>query len=193
MKKFQTRLGILTVLALTALSTTARAEIYDLTFDAATPDNTVADGQITVVDGLATAGFLDVTAGPDVGDYNLVAGSGTDQSFVYDNFVFPGSPDGFVDSTAGLLWSLSGVAGNSSEVNMWFNPTAQYGAPADTYSLWGAPGNWNLEAYGGATFTPAPIAADQFAPASIPDGGSTLVFLCGGMGCLIALRRNVLR
>ena len=156
MKKLRTHLGILTVVTLSALSTAAQAGTYDLTFIASTPDNTTANGQLTVVGDLATGGFLDVTAGPDLGDYTLVAGSGVDSSFLFDDYVFPGTSGGFVDSTAGLLWSLTGAAGNSSEVNMWFNPTSQYGAPSDTYSLWGAPGNWNLEAYGSASLTPAP-------------------------------------
>ena len=81
----------------------------------------------------------------------------------------------------------------SLEVNMCFNPTSQYGAPSDTYSLWGAPGNWNLEAYGSASLTPAPSGTPEPPRAAVPDGGSTFAFLSGGLGCLIALRRRVLR
>src|SRR5208282_5609621 len=121
MKNLHIGFGIVTALVVSAISPTAWADAFDLTFIAATPDDTVANGQLTVIGDVATGGFLDVTAGPDAGIYTLVAGTGSDSSFVYDDFVFPGSDNGFVDSTAGLLWSLSGAAGNSQEMNMWYN------------------------------------------------------------------------
>jgi hypothetical protein len=193
MEKIYVTSRILALLAVTALSPAAWADSYDFTFIASTADDTVANGQLTVVGDIATSGYLDVTAGPDIGAYTLVTGTGQDSSFVYDDFVFPGSDDGYVDSTAGLLWSQSGVAGNSSEMNMWFNPVAQHGAPADTYSLWGAPDNWNLEAHGDVTLTPVqPVILGNQAPALASDGGSTSALLIAGLGGLVALRRKLL-
>jgi len=190
MKKLHAILGILTTLT---LSTTAWADIYDLNYTAATSDNTLASGQITVINSIATGGSLDVTTGPDAGNYTLVPGNQGDSYFTFDNIVTPGSSSGFLDSTGGLLLSVSGNAGDSTEVNLWYNPTAQWGAPADSYSLWGEQyGSYNLSSYGAATLTPAPVSG--FLPqASAPDGTHTAGLLGCAMIGLVAFRRKLAR
>jgi hypothetical protein len=193
MKKLHVNLGILTALAMSTLSITAWADNYDISFTAATSDATVATGQITVLDGVAVGGTLDVTSGPDSGNYTLVTGSGGDSSFVYDNLVDPASDVSFIDSTGGLLWSVSGILGNNTEMNLWFNPVAEWGAPADSYSLWGGDsGNYSLEAYGTASLSPAHVVSfAPVAPASAADGGWTLGLLVGALAGLEVLRRNL--
>ena len=166
--------------ALTAISTSpARAMLIDFTYtqtgesdtygNAVPPSITAAYGQIDVVGGVAISGSLAVTAGPDVGSYILVPGTGNDGNFVYDNVVYyPGLVNGgFLDSTAGLLWSMSGTAGNSPEMNMWYNVAYQayIGDPPDTYSLWGVPPTYNPESYGTVVLT------------QVPDGGMTVSML----------------
>jgi hypothetical protein len=192
MKNLRISLSVSAAMALATVMT-ANATDYNLSYTADTADGTVANGELTVVNGLATGGYLDVTSGPDIGDYTLVSAIGSDSSFVYDTYVYPGSDNGFLDTTAGLLWSASGDAGDSSEVNMWFNLNAQYGAPADTYSFWGAPGNWNLESYGSATLTPALQTFNGGNPAQAADGGSTMAMLASGLTGLMALRRKFVR
>lgn len=193
MKKTGTRNRILITLFVIAIANASLADTYELDYTAASSDNTIASGSLTVVGGVATAGSLDITAGPDAGVYTLVTGSGGDSSFDYDNLVTPNSDNGFLDSTGGLLWSLSGNLGDSTEVNLWFNPTAEWGAPADSYSLWGAtgPGDYNLEGYGIATLTSLPTPAAHLPAASAADGGWTAVLLAGSMIGLHASRRKL--
>jgi hypothetical protein len=192
MKNLTSTLSLAAAIGFTAI-TTASATSYDFSYNAITPDGTVADGQLIIENGLASSGYLDVASGPDVGHYLLVSGQGSDSAFVYDNFVFPNSDNGFVDSTAGLLWSLTGTAGNSEEMNLWFNPSAQYGAPSDTYSLWGAGPNWDMESYGTAVMAPTLTSAFAPLPAGVPDSGSTLALLAGGLSGLLTLRRTLRR
>lgn len=192
MKNLCKNLGVLSVLTASVIATTASADNYDLTFTAASPDGTIADGQIDVVNGAAINGSLDIMTGPAAGDYTLAPGAGDDGIFIYDNLVSPGQ-DGIVDES-GLLWSLSGAAGNSPEVNLWFNSVAEYGAPADTYSLWSTAGN--LESFGSVALTASPNLVSSgigsgIGASAIPDGGSTCALLIGGLGCIIALRRQV--
>ena len=175
------------MIALPAFSPSARAAQYDFTYSASSTDQTIADGQLDVVNGIAVSGSLDIAAGPDAGDYNLVSGVGSDSSFVYDDYVFPNSNTGFVDSSAGLLWSISGQAGNSPEINMWYNPTAEYGAPADTYSLWN--NGWVLESYGNASLTPlAQGGPGAIRAHAVPENYSTFTMLAGALLGLFALQ-----
>jgi hypothetical protein len=189
MKNARNIFRILGALAITAFSTPTLATSYDVTFDAATPDDTVATGVITVSGGVATSGSLDVASGPDVGTYTLVPGGGGDSLFDWDSIVTPGGPS-FVDSTGGLLWSTSGTAGNSEEINLWFNPVAEWGAPADSYSLWGgSPNGYDLEANGSATLAPANNVFNAGTP-SAPDGCWTAALLAGAIAGVEVLRRS---
>jgi hypothetical protein len=197
MKKVQ--LAIIVAGIVIAFQARATLTVYDLTFtqtgesdtygNAGTPSVTAASGWLDVENGLAVGGVLDVTSGPKTGVYTLVPGSGTDGSFVYDNIVYTTPVNGgFLDTTAGLLWSLSGTAGdNSSEMNMWYNAAYQpgyIGDPAGTYSLWGALPNYNPEAYGNATLTPAPI------PEASTMLAGALMLLPFGVGAIRSLRRG---
>jgi hypothetical protein len=176
MKKQKLKLAIMVVAMGMAAQSQAAIQTYDLTFNqtgesdqygnATPPSVTDAVGQLNVDNGIAISGTLSVLSGPDKGSYNLVAGTGNDGVFAYDNIVFPQLQNGgFLDSTAGLLWSVTGVAGNSSEMNMWYNPGSQFSQPAGSYSLWGAPPTYNPEAYGIATLVaaPEPVSTTQFA------------------------------
>jgi len=174
---------------LLALVATAQAEDYSLTYNASTSDGTTATGQLDIVGGQALSGTLDVTAGPDAGNYILVApGSGADGSFSYDNLVDPSNP-AFLDSVAGLVWTVSGAQDGSAEMNMWYNAAdiSYYGSaiqPGGSFSLWGAPPNWNVESYGTATLT---ANSDP-----VPDGGLTVALLSGALVGLQVLRRKLL-
>jgi hypothetical protein len=176
-----------------AMAFQAHAQLYNITFtqtgesdqygNATPPSVTDAIGQIDVSGGYAISGSLDVLSGPDIGNYILVPGSGDDGVFQYDNVVITsGGP--FLDSTAGLLWSVSGTAGNSAEMNMWYNSASQYSDPAGTYSLWGAPPNYNPEAYGTATLTPAAVPEASTAMAGL------LMLLPLGFGAFRTLRKQ---
>jgi hypothetical protein len=191
MKRLHLTLAAFGTLALAALSATAATGTYDLSFDASTPDNTIANGQITVFNDVATGGTLDITSGPDVGVYTLVTGSGADSTFTYDNLVTPGSPNGFIDSTGGLLWSASGSLGNSEEINLWYNTTAQWGAPADSYSLWGGQsGGYDLSAYGTADLT-AVLGHGGSPDAHAPENAWTAALLFAAIASLEMYRRQV--
>jgi len=48
----------------------SHAQMYDIIF---TGGSSAANGQIDVVGGFATSGYLDVTAGANQGTYNLVS------------------------------------------------------------------------------------------------------------------------
>lgn len=177
---------VLSLLAFSANSLFAQNTQYDLSYVASSPDGTVAAGQLDVVAGIAISGSLDVTAGPDKGDYILVSGIGSDSSFVYDDYIFPDGGN-IVDSTAGLLWSESGTAGNSPEMNMWFNPVAEYGAPADSYSLWN--NNWSLESYGAASLDAVAAGIPGGAaihPMALPDTTPTMMLMIGALAGLFA-------
>ena len=98
------KLHVVTLTALMGLAIHAKATLYDINFNGS---GYVANGQINVVSGVATSGFLTVTAGYDLGTYNLVplgspliTGivtptfstiriSGGDQ--IFDDLVFPSS------------------------------------------------------------------------------------------------------
>jgi hypothetical protein len=180
------------------LAVQAHATLYELnftqtgesdTYNNATPQSsTDASGWLDVQNGLAVGGTLDVTTGPDVGVYSLVTGSGDDGTFVYDNIVYTTPVNGgFLDTTAGLLWTVNGSSGNtgvSSELNMWYNAVAQYGDSAGSYSLWGATPDYNPEAYGSATLTPAPI------PEASTMLAGAMMLLPFGIGAIRSLRKE---
>lgn len=143
---------------------------------------TDATGTLDVSGNTVVSGTLTVTGtGPLNGTYILASASGQDSLVQYDN-VWP------IDTTAGLVWSLSGVPGNSAELNMWSTGNGEYGQPGGYYALWGGPapanGIFSVETYGTATFIDPPPA---------PDGGYTAILLGGALLGLHALRRKLSR
>jgi hypothetical protein len=80
-----------------------------------------------------------------------------------------------------------------SAFNMLLNPKPQCGTPADSYGLWGASDNSNLEAVGTATLAKAPGAGPGFSPRYVADRGSMVFFLGAGLCCLFGFRRKPLR
>jgi hypothetical protein len=197
MRKIQ--LAILGAAVVMAVQARATLTVYDINFtqtgesdtygQAVPPSVTDASGWLDVENGLAVGGVLEVTGnGPDAGVYTLVAGVGTDGSFQYDNIVYTTPVNGgFLDSTAGLLWTLNGSAGDNStasEMNMWYNAGAQYGDPAGSYSLWGALPNYDPEAYGDASLTPAPV------PEASTMLAGALLLLPLGIGAIRSLRKE---
>lgn len=139
---------------------------------------TDATGTLDVSGNRVVSGTLDVTGtGPLNGTYILAAATGQDSLVQYDN-IWP------IDTSAGLVWSATGVPGNSAELNMWFTGGGEYGQPGGYYALWGganpANGIFDVETYGRATFVDPP---------SVPDGGMTIGLLGGAVLCLLTLRR----
>jgi len=143
---------------------------------------TDATGTLDVSGNTVVSGTLTVTGtGPMNGTYTLASSTGQDSLVQYDN-VWP------VDTRAGLVWSRSGVPGNSPEMNMWYTGSGEYGQPGGYYALWGgeipASGIFNVESFGDASFVdPPPSAAD---------GGKTAVLLGGAFLGLHLLRRKLL-
>jgi hypothetical protein len=150
----------------------ANASLYNISYTETDGNGSyAASGWLDVTAGLATTGSLAVTGGAKAGIYSLLAPAGSDSSFVWDNVViYPGTP-GFLTSTAGLAWKNA-----TDEVNMWYNASAQYGAPDNSYSFWGVPPNWTMQTWGTATLTPVPEPTTMIAGALLllPFGASTL-------------------
>lgn len=192
MKNLPRILGLAAAVAMTSAATASKAADYQIFYIAETEDYTVAGGQIDVgANGVASSGYLQVFTGPDVGNYTLVAGSGSDSGLAYDNQVNV-SAFGFLDAD-GLLWSSTGSAGSLSELDLAFNSTAQGNAPADTFTLT-APGKGGLESFGIATLTPMEVVQNNFVRANtVADSGSTVALLGAGLGGLAALRRRFRR
>ncbi len=158
----------------------SHAQLYDITF---TGGSSAANGQINVVGGMATSGYLDITAGANQGTYSLVSltsplitggtpsvpsvrfTDGTD--LIFDNVVNVGS-DPFLDGN-GLVFANDNLIG----FNLWGNSPG-------SYTLFDVSGPPDVHVYfadnGSATVTPAPE------PASI-------AFLLLGMGALVGSRR----
>jgi hypothetical protein len=139
---------------------------------------TDATGTLDVSGNIVVSGTLTVTGtGPLDGTYILASATGRDSLVQYDN-VWP------IDTSAGLVWSVSGVPGNSPELNMWSTGSGEYGQPGGYYALWGGPapanGTFSVETYGTATFIDP-----------VPDGGNTAVLLGGALLGLQALRRKL--
>lgn len=134
MKKQKLQLAILVVAM--GMAAQLQAAWYDLSF---TGGSSVASGQIDVVDGLAVNGYLDVTAGANIGTYDLLLGGPSEQTFVtsdgtdlnYDNKVTLGS-NPFLD-VYGLAFA-DGPANTAGVVG--FN---LFGNGPNSYSLFGDP------------------------------------------------------
>lgn len=126
------KLKIVSALATLAFASAAQAQNFDITY---TGTNFTANGQIDVSAGLATSGFLDVTAGPNQGIYNLVTltsplvngvsnGNGTlvlptaDQ--IFDDVVTPAS-NPFLDDNG-----LEFANDLSTGFNLWGNAPGSY-------------------------------------------------------------------
>jgi hypothetical protein len=186
-------LEMLAVCALLAVSTSpVRANTaYDFTYTQAGETfaygsplpGTVTDatGTLDVSGNTVVSGTLTVTGtGPLDGNYILASAVGQDNLVQYDN-VWP------IDTSAGLVWSLTGVPGNSPELNMWSTGGGEYGQPGGYYALWGGANpaieSFSVETYGNATFTDP--------PSSVPDGGPTIGLLGGALLGLHALRRKL--
>ena len=143
---------------------------------------TDATGTLDVSGNTVVSGTLNVTGtGPLNGSYILASVTGQDNLVQYDN-VWP------IDTSAGLVWSASGVPDNSAELNMWSTGNGEYGQPGGYYALWGgavpSSGVFNVESYGIATFVDP--------PAPTPDGGPTVFLLGGALLGLQVLRRKLI-
>jgi len=90
-----------------------------------TGGGSAANGEVVFVGNTATSGFLDITAGTNMGTYTLSPGSGSNTLFVWDGLIFPTS-NPFLDLD-GLFFTNSGV-----EINL-------YGNGPGSYTLVGAP------------------------------------------------------
>ena len=112
-----------TNLTISVLSTATNG-VAQITF---TGGGSAANGQVVFVGNTATSGYLDITAGTNMGTYTLSPGSGTNAGFGWDGLIFPAS-DPFVD-VDGLLFTNSGLALNL------------FGNGPGSYSLAGAPTN----------------------------------------------------
>jgi hypothetical protein len=152
--------------------------------NATPPSTTDATGDIIVNTStdLATAGLIDVTSGPQTGIYSLVLGaSGGDQyGFQWDSVVTPGGSY-FVDDI-GIVFR-NGV----NEVNLWSNPSAQYGQPEGSYSLWGSYPEYNPESWGTLSFAPVRLTSAT----ALPDGGMTVSMLGVAVLGLAFFRRKL--
>lgn len=152
------------------------AQLYDIAF---TGGSSAANGQIDVVGGIATAGYLDVTAGANQGTYNLVSltsllitggtpsvpsirfTDGTDE--IFDNAVNVNS-DPFLTGN-GLEFANDHLIG----FNLWGNSPG-------SYTLFDVSGPPDTQVYfsdnGTATITPVPEPASA-------------TFILLGMGALV--------
>ena len=146
---------------------------YDITFSGSVY---TANGQITVDSGLATTGYLTVTAGNDLGTYQLFTPAGTvippAGSILSDNLVQLGS-DPFLDSD-GLTFTGTLFSGNHTSVafSIWGNGPGSYGFVDDSTTI-------NTQDTGTATITP------------VPDNTSTLGLLTASIGGLCLLKRKI--
>lgn len=181
----------LTMLAAVALALSAANEskadpiTYDFTFNGGGSD---ANGQLIINNGVATAGYLDVTAGAGIGDYNLYTwvgeGSGTSSfrvnggtDLIVDNLVNPGSnpaldvyglgfySSALIDGQPAEGMALSLLSGTT--INLEGFGTDGYGDP---------------NANGELTLTPCTCMTTN-----VPDGmntGTVTLAALGGMFCV---------
>jgi hypothetical protein len=176
MKNLHISFGLLSTLVLAAFSSTAQADMYDITYTDGGAN--VANGVIDVVGDSAVSGSLTVTAGSASGSWTLSPGSGSDGSFIWDNEVFPGS-DPFLDGD-GLLFVDDG-----SELNMWGNSPSNY-------SFYGnIDGNYSPISDGGTATLTLVSQGNSVSAASAPDGAWTAVLLGGALAGLEAFRRKL--
>jgi hypothetical protein len=90
-----------------------------------TGGGSAANGAVNFVGSTAISGYLNITAGSNMGTYTLLPGSGSNTLFVWDGLIFPTS-NPFLD-LGGLLFTNSGV-----EINLFGNGPGSYtlaGAP----------------------------------------------------------------
>ena len=197
MIKNRIKLALMAVMSVMAAQ--ANASWYDIVYTqtaetdlyghANPPSVTDAVGQLNVVGNVAVAGSLQVLSGPDIGNYILVGnsistpGGASDGQFQFDDLVYPLLNNGGFLSAYGLLWSQSGSAGNSPEMNMWYNPFDQFDQPVASYSLWGLPPLYNPESWGTISISAVPE------PTTIITGG--LMLLPFGVSTVRFLRKKV--
>jgi hypothetical protein len=167
-----------------AVQAQAAISVYDISFSGV---SSAASGQIDVAGGLATAGYLTVTAGPNQGTYNLASltsslitgGSpsvpsirftdGTDQ--IFDDLVNPSS-NPFLTGN-GLEFANNNVVG----FNLW-------GTGAGSYTLFDVSGPPLTSVYSEDSGTASIVAVPE--PATMLPGLSAL-----GYG-LFSLRKRLL-
>lgn len=153
----------------------AHAQLYDITFSG---DGYAANGQVDVSGGIATSGFLTVTAGNDLGTYQLFTANptiivpvGVTVNLTGDNAVFPSS-NPFVDG-GGLNFSGPVFDGNESDVA--FN---LFGNGPGSYSLFDGSATQYTQANGNATISlvavPEPTTVIAGALLLLPFGASTI-------------------
>ena len=84
-----------------------------------TGGGSAAIGEVGFVGNTATSGFLNITAGTNMGTYTLSPGSGNNTVFLWDGLVYPTS-DPFLDPD-GLLFTNDSV-----EINLYGNGPGSY-------------------------------------------------------------------
>ena len=166
-----------------------RAQTYDITFTG--NGGSAANGQINVVGGIATSGFLDVTAGANQGTYSLVSltsplitGSPQDNGNI-QTMVFPGGNDQIFDNVvnpgSNPFLSDEGLEFANDNTSAGFN---FWGNGPGSYSLYDGGINAadssiiNFVDNGIATITPVPE------PATLTLAGLS------GLGVLLLRRRR---
>jgi hypothetical protein len=128
-----------------AVAGTVTNGVGQITF---TGGGSTANGEVDFAGNTATGGYLDITAGTNVGIYFLSPGSGSNVLFTWDSMIFPTS-NPFLD-VSGLLFTNSNV-----QINLWGNGPG-------SYSLYGAPPAYNpLVTNGLATITVDPQMITQ--------------------------------
>jgi hypothetical protein len=129
------KLQIAIILVATVLAVQAQAQVYLLSF---TGSVSAANGQIDVVGGVATSGYLDVTLGDNQGTYNLVS--------LTSPLITGGTPSvpsvRFTDGTDETLDNLVNVSSNPflTDNGLVFANDHTIG-----FNLWGnGPGSYTL-------------------------------------------------
>jgi hypothetical protein len=169
----------LTMLAAVALALSAATETnadpitYDVTFNGG---GSAANGQVTVDNGVATGGYLDVTAGAAIGDYTLYTWAGGGSS----SFRVDGGTDIIVDNLVNVLsnpaldvkglgfYSGTQVGGDYPEgINL-----SLLSGTTINLSGFGTDGYGNPNANGELTLT------------AVPDNMNTGAASTAGIGCL---------
>ena len=176
------KLNLLIAVTSFAFAGLAQAQTFDISFNGST---STAIGQITVVGGIATSGYLDVTAGANLGTYNLVSltsplingtpGIGTQTLRIggANDQIF----DDVVNTSSNPFLTGNGLEfANSTAVgfNLWGNGPG-------SYSLFDADNVYIIDG-GAATLTPA----------AAPEPSSWAIGLVA-LGGAFYLRRRALR
>ena len=163
-----------------AAQTYATPTTYDITFNG---DGSVASGQIVVDGGVATSGYLDVTAGWGIGDYTLYTWTGP----VVSSVRVSGGTDLIVDNLVNVgSYPFLDIYGLAFVSNL---PPPQPSEGMDlsldsgtTYNL----GGYGIDGYGD------PNADGVATLTAVPDGASTVLLLGFGLAALgvMGLQRN---